>query len=440
MTVPVQAASPGSAGNVQAGAITLIAAAIAGHRHGDQRRRAHQRPRRRERRRAARRASRTGPRASRARRRSPCTSAAAGVQQNVMHRDRRGPGHRRQSARGELRADGGRRQRHAPGRPDRARRAARSRRCGRSASPTRCSRRLVPAVHRASRSRVTGNGKNALIAAGGGRHHAFVDALPIGATLPCLAPRDARLQRRSGVTNVTGISVNGGIADLAPPLERRGEGRQRDGELSIADRNRHAIAATWSRGSRPCCRALVRRRQSAAAGRRRRTNAPVLTALLAGLATSPGLALRHDRAMCSCRRASAARRTPSSTCIGDRFFGAALPRRVNEGDDAFRARILAELQRARATRPALVAGAGRPDRAHAGDLRAGAPGRYRRLEPRARLRCRRRLGQSGLPAQIFVTAYRAGSAGIPAIAGWGARAADGAAPRHTQRSRWCRAP
>ena len=102
------------------------------------------------------------------------------------------------------------------------------------------------------------------------------------------------------------------------------------------------------------------------------------------------------------------------------FFGAALPRRPAEGDDAFRARIRRELFRARATRAAVIEvltnltgktpAVFEPRRpADTGGYAAGGVG----------------YGAAGgwgsllLPFQFFVTAYRGSQAGIAGVDGWG---------------------
>ncbi len=149
------------------------------------------------------------------------------------------------------------------------------------------------------------------------------------------------------------------------------------------------------------------------------TNAPVLTAVLTGL----GNAWSWLYAMLAYVRLQT--RIGSATddfldMISKDYFGAMLPRRVNEADAAFRARILAELRRTRATRPGLIAAllalTGRTpvifEPMRAADTGAwnigpgwGMGGGY---------------GSLGLPAQIFVTAYRPSAAGIVDIPGWGA--------------------
>ena len=147
-------------------------------------------------------------------------------------------------------------------------------------------------------------------------------------------------------------------------------------------------------------------------------NTPVLTALLTGL----GTAWSWLHTMIAYIRLQTRIGTASDSfldLISTDFFGTALPRRVNEGDTAFRTRILAELQRTRATRPgltqALVELTGRTpvifEPARPADtggwnvaLGYDVAGGY---------------GSLTLPAQVFVTAYRPSAAGIAAIAGWG---------------------
>lgn len=102
------------------------------------------------------------------------------------------------------------------------------------------------------------------------------------------------------------------------------------------------------------------------------------------------------------------------------FFGPRLARRTNEDDDDFRHRILLEIKRPRATRPALIQAltdlTGRPpsifEPARPADTGAynlalgyGAAGGW---------------GSLSLPCQFFVTAYRPRDSGIAAIPGYGA--------------------
>jgi len=107
------------------------------------------------------------------------------------------------------------------------------------------------------------------------------------------------------------------------------------------------------------------------------------------------------------------------------FFGADLPRRLNESDDDFRQRILLEMVRKRGTRPAVIATltdlTGRtpvivePWRPADTGVWGGAGGASYGLG----------YGQTGcwgsamMPYQFFVTAYRTVEAGVPNLAGYG---------------------
>ena len=107
------------------------------------------------------------------------------------------------------------------------------------------------------------------------------------------------------------------------------------------------------------------------------------------------------------------------------FFGTRIPRWVNEGDDAFRARIKREIFRERGTRAALTTAlqdlTGRspvvfePARTSdtggyttlsgsGGGIAYGAAGGW---------------GSLNLPFQCFITAYRPASSGIATVNGWG---------------------
>lgn len=102
------------------------------------------------------------------------------------------------------------------------------------------------------------------------------------------------------------------------------------------------------------------------------------------------------------------------------FFGAALPRKTNEGDTNFRARILTYLFRERGTRNALrtilTEVTGREPRIfeawnpndtggyNLGGVGYGAAGAY---------------GSLLLNSQVFITAYRQQEWGVPNVAGYG---------------------
>jgi hypothetical protein len=149
-----------------------------------------------------------------------------------------------------------------------------------------------------------------------------------------------------------------------------------------------------------------------------------LDAVLAGLAE--GWAWVHG--MVAAVRAQARIATASGRTLdmaAEDYFGPRIRRRAGQGDAAFRAAILRELLRARATRPALEAAltdlTGRPPRifeprrpADTGGWGAGcawgAAGGW---------------GSLALPHQVFVTAWRPLGEGIAGIAGWGAGGAWG---------------
>ncbi len=141
-------------------------------------------------------------------------------------------------------------------------------------------------------------------------------------------------------------------------------------------------------------------------------------AVLAGLAE--GWAWLHD--MLATVRAQARVATASGTALdliaGD-FFGPRLRRRRAQGDAAFRAAILRELLRPRATRPALVAALR--------DLTGRAPAVFEPRRPADTgawgLACGWGVaggwGSLSIPYQCFVTARRPQGSGIGRLSGWG---------------------
>ena len=145
---------------------------------------------------------------------------------------------------------------------------------------------------------------------------------------------------------------------------------------------------------------------------------PVLEAVLAGLAD--GWAWLHD--MLATVRAQARIATAIGAMLdliaGD-FFGPRLRRRRAQGDAAFRAAILRELLRDRATRPALVAALQ--------DLTGRTPAVFEPRRPADTGAWGMALGYGvaggwgslALPYQCFVTARRPHGSGIAGIAGWG---------------------
>lgn len=116
------------------------------------------------------------------------------------------------------------------------------------------------------------------------------------------------------------------------------------------------------------------------------------------------------------------------------FFGGSLPRRKQEMDGSFRARIIATLLRAKGTRPGMIAAletlTGRTpiifEPARPADTGAygiacgyGEAGGYGSLQHRA---------------QAFIKAFRPEGSGIPNIAGYGASSGGYGTP---SQSRWC---
>lgn len=102
------------------------------------------------------------------------------------------------------------------------------------------------------------------------------------------------------------------------------------------------------------------------------------------------------------------------------FFGTALPRAANQSDTSFRARIIVNLFRERATRGGIIKALT--------DLTGRAPMVFEPLRPAdtgAYSAPNSGYGSAGgygsmlLPFQAFVTAYRPTGSGIPNIAGYG---------------------
>jgi hypothetical protein len=146
---------------------------------------------------------------------------------------------------------------------------------------------------------------------------------------------------------------------------------------------------------------------------------PVLDAVLSGLAS--GLSWLHD--MIETVRAQARVATASGAMldmIAADFFGARLRRRRAQGDAAFRAAILRELLRPRATRPALEAALR--------DLTGREPTVFEPRRPADTgawgIGCGWSAGGGwgslALPYQCFVTARRPQGSGIGALSGWSA--------------------
>lgn len=150
-------------------------------------------------------------------------------------------------------------------------------------------------------------------------------------------------------------------------------------------------------------------------------SAPVRDALLSGLATA--WQAIHAQVMFARRQTRIATATGTwLEMIARDFLGARLPRRRQEADEDYAARIRAALLRPRATRPALSA------------LLTDLTGREPRIFEPARPAdtgawgIALGYGQAGgwgslaLPFQCFVTAYRPQGSGIETVAGWGCAA------------------
>lgn len=147
-------------------------------------------------------------------------------------------------------------------------------------------------------------------------------------------------------------------------------------------------------------------------------DSPVLDGLLSGLAASwTWLHGLHAYARRQTRIATAT--DDWLDRIGADFFGARLRRRGGEADDAYRCRILRELLRPRATRPALVQALV--------DLTGRTPVIFEPARPAdtGAWGMATAYGVAGawgsllLPCQVFVTAYRPSGSGIALLAGYG---------------------
>lgn len=145
--------------------------------------------------------------------------------------------------------------------------------------------------------------------------------------------------------------------------------------------------------------------------------APVLEGVLAGIADI--WTAIHDQltAVIAQTRVATASDVFLDMIAAD-FFGARLPRRLEETDDAFRARIQKEMVRERGTRAAIVA--------VLEDLTGRAPEVFEPARPadtgawsgHAAYGTAGRWGSLALPRQVFVTARRPLGEGIATIAGW----------------------
>lgn len=146
---------------------------------------------------------------------------------------------------------------------------------------------------------------------------------------------------------------------------------------------------------------------------------PVLDGVLAGLA-APWAALYAQLRQAIAQTRIATASAGFLDLISGDFFARRLPRRLSEADDAFRARIQAEMRRERATRAGMAAALS--------DLTGRPPAIFEPARPadtgawngQAGYGAAGRFGSLMLPRQVFITAYRPLGAGIATIAGWGA--------------------
>jgi hypothetical protein len=146
---------------------------------------------------------------------------------------------------------------------------------------------------------------------------------------------------------------------------------------------------------------------------------PVLDALLAGIGAVWALLYGQVQALVAQTRIATATGVFLDMISAD-FFGRVLPRRLAEGDEAFRLHIRRELLRERGTRRALEA--------VLTDLTGRAPDVFEPARPAdtgawalaAGYGAAGGWGSLMLPRQCFVTAYRPAGEGIAWIAGWGA--------------------
>lgn len=150
-----------------------------------------------------------------------------------------------------------------------------------------------------------------------------------------------------------------------------------------------------------------------------RDTTPVLDGLLGGIASV--MAAVHVLACYARKQTRVATATDGFLdLISADFFGKGLPRKPNEGDAAFRARILAQLFMEKGTRKGLIGVltllTGRAPKVFE-PARPADTGGY----------CTNSIGYGAaggygsvlLPFQAFVTAYRPTSQGIPNVAGYG---------------------
>lgn len=149
--------------------------------------------------------------------------------------------------------------------------------------------------------------------------------------------------------------------------------------------------------------------------------APLLSAVLAGVAEAPSWLY----AMLSYTRLQTRIATATDSfldLVAQDYFATTLVRRSGEGDTAFRARIMRDLLRDRATRPAMIAALT--------DLTGRAPSVFEPSAPgdtggwgiAAGYGIAGGWGSLMLPFQSFVTARRPLGSGVPLVAGYGSGA------------------
>jgi hypothetical protein len=145
--------------------------------------------------------------------------------------------------------------------------------------------------------------------------------------------------------------------------------------------------------------------------------APRLTAVLAGLAEAPSWLYR----MLSYTKLQTRIATATDSfldLVAQDYFATTLTRRTGEGDTAFRARIMGDLLRDRATRPALIAALT--------DLTGRAPSVFEPSAPgdtggwgvAVGYGIAGGWGSLTLPFQSFVTVRRPLGSGVPLVSGY----------------------
>ena len=146
--------------------------------------------------------------------------------------------------------------------------------------------------------------------------------------------------------------------------------------------------------------------------------APVLDGVLAGVAAVWAAIHAQLQAVIAQTRVATANGAFIDMIALD-FFGRRVRRRVVEGDDPFRVRVLREMRRERGTRGAVVSALV--------DLTGRAPLLFEPARPAdtggwngpAGYGVAGRWGSLMLPRQCFVTAFRPTGQGIAGVTGWG---------------------